>query len=226
MLKIVKIVDLSLPLNIDTPIYPGDPKPDVTVATTIEHEGYNLFNLHLGTQTGSHIDAPYHFNNQGATVDAVELKQCFGNGLVIDVSHKQANEAIVLADVVGFAEQLSRCDIVLLKTGWDSTRGTEAFFTHPYLSLEAADYILSKDVKTIAIDTINLDKTGGTQFPVHQRFAEVGGIIAENLAGFAAIDFEHPLISVLPLNLTACDGSPVRAVAIQAQWSADNTYSA
>ena len=63
MHKIKKIVDLSWEFTADTPIYPGDPEPSVTVATTLENEGYNLSTLVMGTQTGSHVDAPYHFSN-------------------------------------------------------------------------------------------------------------------------------------------------------------------
>ena len=65
MHKIKKIVDLSWEFTADTPIYPGDPEPSVTVATTLENEGYNLSTLVMGTQTGSHVDAPYHFSNEG-----------------------------------------------------------------------------------------------------------------------------------------------------------------
>lgn len=45
MRKIKKIVDLSWEFTAETPIYPGDPEPSVTVATTLENEGYNLSTL-------------------------------------------------------------------------------------------------------------------------------------------------------------------------------------
>lgn len=214
MIKLNKIVDLSLVLNPETPIYPGDPKPEMSVATTIENDGYNLFNLILGTQTGSHIDAPYHFDNNGKTVDNIDLKLCFGTGLVIDVSNKKSNEPIFLEDIIPFSANIEHCSIVLFKTEWDKNKGTDLFFEHPYLSVEAGEYLLNKGIKTVAIDTINLDKTGGTSFPIHAMYAEADGIIAENLANFGSIDFEHPTISILPLNLAGCDGSPVRAVAM------------
>lgn len=54
MRKIKKIVDLSWEFTAETPIYPGDPEPSVTVATTLENEGYNLSTLVMGTQTGTH----------------------------------------------------------------------------------------------------------------------------------------------------------------------------
>jgi kynurenine formamidase len=215
MFKFQKIVDLSLPLNASTPIYPGDPQPKFSVATTLEQEGYNLFNVHLGSQSGSHVDAPYHFNNSGGTVDQVALSQCFGNGLVIDATCKRSMEAIDVIDIEPFAEKLDQVDIVLFRTDWDRHIGSDTFFEHPFLTESGAKYLLQLGIKTVAIDTINLDKTGGTEFPVHILFASQGGLIAENLCNFKAIDFENPVISILPLNLTGCDGSPVRAVAIQ-----------
>lgn len=51
MFQCKKIVDLSLPLTNNTPIYPGDPEPNISVATTLEQEGYNLHYLHIGSQT-------------------------------------------------------------------------------------------------------------------------------------------------------------------------------
>jgi len=215
MINPLKIVDLSLVLNTDTPIYPGDPKPKISVATTIKNEGYNLFNLALGSQTGSHIDAPYHFDDNGKTVDNIDLKLCFGTGLIIDVTKKGQNEEILLEDILPYADEIDDCKIVLFKTCWDKKIGTDAFFEHPYLSIKGAEYLLAKGIMTIAIDTINLDKTGGSSFPIHDLYAKAEGIIAENLANFSSIDFKNPLISLLPLKLAGCDGSPVRAIAIE-----------
>ena len=81
MRKIKKIVDLSWEFTAETPIYPGDPEPSVTVATTLENEGYNLSTLVMGTQTGTHVDAPYHFSNSGETIDNMELDFFLGEAV-------------------------------------------------------------------------------------------------------------------------------------------------
>jgi kynurenine formamidase len=215
MFNIENIIDLSLPLMEDTPIYPGDPKPYFSIATTLENEGYNLFNLVLGSQSGSHVDGPYHFNNNGSTIDKVNLKLCLGQAVVIDVSGKQKNEKIALADIAPYASEIDKVRIVLFRTDWYKKIGTDEFFEHPYLAEEAGQYLLNKGIKTLAIDTINLDQTGGTHFPIHDMYAAGEGLIAENLANFDKINFTYPLISVLPLSLVGCDGSPVRAVAFE-----------
>ena len=214
MPNIRKIVDLSHALTADTPVYPGDPVPNFSVATTIENEGYNLFNVIMGSQTGSHVDAPYHFNNQGATVDKMDLKYFVGQGLIVDVTHKKGKEEITLEEIVKYEKQIEESDIVLFRTNWYKKVGTNEFYDHPFLSKEGGEYLLSKGIKTAGIDAINLDNTGGTEFPIHEMYAEAGGIIAENLANLDSVDFDSPFIIFLPLKLIGCDGSPVRAVAI------------
>jgi kynurenine formamidase len=215
MLKVKKIVDLSHPLTSETPVYPGDPVPSFSVATTIENEGYNLFNVILGSQTGSHVDAPYHFSNDGATVDQMDLGHFMGNAVVIDMTNKKSKEQFTLEEVQRYEKKIEAADIVLFRTDWYQKAGTNEFYDHPFLSKEAGEYLLSKGIKTAGIDAINLDNTGGTEFPIHDMYSEAGGIIAENLAYLDRIDFEDPFIIFLPLTLIGCDGSPVRAVAVQ-----------
>lgn len=214
MRKIKKIVDLSHDLTANTPVYPGDPVPSFSVATTLDNEGYNLFTVVLGSQTGSHVDAPFHFSNKGATVEKMDLRYFLGNGLIIDVVHKKRKEEITLDEIRKHEKSIESADIVLFKTNWYKKAGTDEFYDHPFLSKAGGEYLLSKGIKTVGIDCINLDHTGGTEFPIHDMYSEAGGIIAENLANLDSVDFDSPFIIFLPLKLTGCDGSPVRAVAV------------
>ena len=215
MFKIGRIVDLSLSLTDKTPVYPGDPIPKITVATTIDKEGYNLFNVLLGSQTGSHVDAPYHFRNDGITIDKIDLKACMGKAIIIDVSRKKAMEAIEVSDLTPHAEFIKEAEIVLFRTDWYKKAGTEEFYEHPYLSEGGGRFLLTMGIKTVGVDAINLDMTGGTYFPIHDMYAQAEGLIAENLANFDKVDFINPFVIVLPLKLVGCDGSPVRAVAVE-----------
>jgi len=215
MPTIKKIVDLSHPLTANTPVYPGDPVPAFSVATTIDKEGYNLFNVFLGSQSGSHVDAPYHFSNQGATIDKMDPGYFMGKGLIIDVTFKKKKEQITLDDIKKYEKKIEKADIVLFKTNWYKKAGTQEFYDHPFLSKAGGEYLLAKGIKTAGIDAINLDNTGGTEFPIHDMYSEAGGIIAENLANLDAVDFDFPFLIFLPLKLIGCDGSPVRAVAVE-----------
>lgn len=215
MFKVKKFVDLSWDLTENTPIYPGDPEPKIEVATTIENEGYNLSSVHIGTQTGTHVDAPYHFSNEGETIDKMELDFFFGEAVVVRVTDKKAEEPITMEDIEPYKDKITEGKIVLFNTNWYKKVGTEEFFRHPYVSIEVAEYLVEKGVRFICIDTINADPTGGTEFPVHDLFAAKRLIIGENMAYLDKIDFENVVVAAFPLKIVGCDGSPVRAVAME-----------
>lgn len=216
-MKVKKYVDLSWEITKDTPIYPGDPEPDVKVATTVENEGYNLSGVYLGTQTGSHVDAPYHFSNDGATIDQMELDFFFGPAVVVRVTDKQPREKITMEDVKPYDASIEPGRIVLFNTNWYKKRGTEEFFDHPYVSEEVARYLVDKGVRFLCIDTINADETGGTEFPVHDLFSEKRLMIGENWAYFDLIDFDNVYVAAFPMKIIGTDGSPVRAVAMDVE---------
>lgn len=214
-MKVKKFVDLSWEVSENSPIYPGDPEPKVTVATTLEKEGYNLSGVYVGTQTGTHVDAPYHFSNEGETIDHMELDFFFGEAVVIRVTDKGENEQITMEDVMPYDEKIKDGTIVLFNTNWYKKRGTEEFFQHPYVSGEVAEYLVNKGVRFLCIDTINADQTGGTEFPVHDLFSEKRLMIGENWANFDQIDFENVVVAAFPMKIVGTDGSPVRAVAME-----------
>jgi kynurenine formamidase len=214
-MKIKKFVDLSWDITEQTPIYPGDPEPKISVATTLESDGYNLSSVYIGTQTGTHVDAPYHFSNEGDTIEKMELDFFFGEAVVIRVTDKKPNEKITMNDVMPYDEKIRKGTIVLFNTNWYKKVGAEEFFKHPYVSLEVAEYLVNKGVRFLCIDTINADQTGGTEFPVHDLFAEKRLMIGENWAYFDRIDFDNVFVAAFPLKIVGTDGSPVRAVAME-----------
>jgi kynurenine formamidase len=215
MFQAKQIVDLSLPVTNETPIYPGDPSPDIRTAATVEHDGYNLHRLQLGSHTGTHVDAPYHICPTGRRIDEVNLERFIGTGVVIHVTGKEEQAEIGLKDVEPYLDQLQPGKIALFHTGWSQYAGDEKYFRHPYVAVEAVRAMIDRGIRTFFIDAINIDPTGGTSFPVHEAIAAVNGVIAENLTNFQAITFPDPLICAFPLRIIGCDGSPVRAVAIE-----------
>ena len=219
MTRIRRVVDLSLAIDAQTQVYPGDPRVHFRQAATIEREGFNLLGVEMGSQTGTNCDAPYHFLESGARIDEVALELFAGPGVIVDVRGKGAREAITAADVTGHLDQVGRGTIVLFHTGWPVHYGTPEYFNHPYLGADACQVLLDRGVRTFCLDTQNIDETPddqhpGVGFPVHHLIAQAGGIIVENLTALEQIDFPDPLITVFPLRLTGADGSPTRAVAI------------
>lgn len=210
-----RIIDLSIPITTTTPVYPGDPLPVLTPAAEIDPDGYQVTSLQIGSHTGTHVDAPSHFQKDGERIDESELGKFMGSGVVIHVTGKQPEEKITLDDVREQLEKAKSGVIVLFHTGWSKHIGTDLYFQHPYLAVEVVEHLLEKGVRTFFIDALNVDPPDGSAFPVHEAITRVDGIIGENFCNFDQIDFDDPLILALPLKLEGVDGSPVRAVAVE-----------
>lgn len=214
----IPVVDLSHPIDEATPVYPGDPVVRVSPATTLAADGYNVLHLAMGSQTGTHVDAPYHFLDDGPRIDQLPLDLFLGPVVVADVRGKPAHARIEEADLAPVADRLGPGRILVLRTGWDEHWGRDAYFDHPYLSGRAAAGIVAAGVRTVGIDALSLDQTvpGGEPadgYAAHLAVLGAGGVIVENLRDLGAIAFPEPVLSVLPLRLAGADGAPVRAVA-------------
>lgn len=214
------VVDLSVAVGPRTQVYPGDPTVEFGVHATIERDGFNLLSVHMGSQTGTHVDAPYHFVETAARIDEVPLDRFVGTGVVVDATGLGPRARITWEHIAPVAQLLAPGVIVLLKTGWSAHYGTPAYFDNPFLDVDACGRMIAAGVRTFGIDAINIEETPddahpGEGFPVHHLIASVDGIIAENLTNLAAIGFDDPFISLLPLAFEGADGAPVRAVALR-----------
>lgn len=215
-----RVVDLSVVLDAGTQVYPGDPEPELAVATRIETEGFNLLTLRIGSQSGTHVDAPYHFIPDGPTLEACDLDLFVGPGVIVDVRDHGDRQPVTREDLAPYRERLGPGVLVALHTGWsDRYVGTDRYYAHPFLSPDACSGLLELGVRTVVIDALNVDETvldGQSSFPCHMEFLGAGGIFAENLTNLGAVDFADPLLSLLPIRLGGdADGAPCRAVALK-----------
>ncbi len=218
-MRIQRVVDLCVPVDSGTVVYPGDPAPRFEVHSTIERDGFNLLDVHIGSQSGTHVDAPYHFEPDGLRLDELPIERFAGPGVVVDAAGLPARGEIGWEHVAPVAGQLAPGVIVLLRTGWSAHYGTPAYFEHPFLGAEACELMLDLGVRTFCIDAINIDETPddshpGVGFPSHHLISRAGGVIGENfrLGELPQGDF---LVVCSPIRLTGADGGPVRAVAIE-----------
>ena len=216
-MRVRRIVDLSVPLGPDTQTYPGDPEPRLTHHATLRRDGYNLLALHLGSQTGTHIYAPYHVRADGTRVDALDLALCTGPASVLDLRGTSSKTPIT-ADRIG---DRPLHPIVLLHTGWARHYGTPAYFDHPFLHPDAVRHLLDSGVRTFCIDAPSIDPTPDTFLPAHLLIADAGGVIGENFRNLDLVDWPDPFVSCLPIKLVGADGAPVRAVALDLDLDRD-----
>jgi kynurenine formamidase len=221
-MRITRLVDLSVPVGAGTVVYPGDPEPALTVHSTVARDGFNLLHVAMGSQTGTHVDAPYHFDDATPRIDEVPLDRFLGPAVVVDATDAGPRGRIGWRHVEPVADRLGPGVVVLLRTDWSLRYGDPSYFDNPFLDAGACRRMLDAGVRTFCIDAINLDETPdpdhpGEGFPVHHLIAEAGGVIGENLRNLAAVDWADPFVMALPIALEGADGAPVRAVAVELQ---------
>lgn len=221
-MKIVRVVDLSHPVTSETQVYPGDPVPHLEQHSTIARDGFNLMSVSMGSQSGTHVDAPFHFDDEGKRIDELALNLFVGPAVVLDCGDLEGRQEITIASLGDKLSAVQRGDIVLFKTRWSQFYGTDEYFNNPYLNADLVEHLLGLGVLTFGLDAINIDETPdddheGVGFPAHHLIAKAGGVICENLTNLEAIDFDRPIVSIMPMKFIGIDGAPVRAVAMQVE---------
>jgi kynurenine formamidase len=219
LMAVERIVDLSHSIEAGITVYPGDPVVSLAPAATIAEDGFNVLRVHMGSQSGTHVDAPFHFLAAGARIDQLDLSLFLGRGLVIALGERAPRSPITWSDLEPFATQVRPSQLVLLHTGWSRFWGSDQYFEHPYLDAAAAGRLVDLGIRAVGIDALSIDETilagdHPTGFAAHHVLLGAGGVIVENLTNLEQVDWPDPLISVLPLKITGADGAPVRAVAI------------
>jgi kynurenine formamidase len=225
------IIDLSHPLTSSMSVYPGDPEYTCRRVASISPDGFTMHAISMGTHSGTHIDAPSHFIADGKTIDEIPLESLIGLAVVVDLRTKglKEREKIVWNDVAPFISEiahaptspieLGNAKILLLCTGWSQHWGAAKYFQHPFLDKDCAKRIIEAGFTIIGMDLLSPDDTEApdNDFGAHMEILGQGGIIAENMTNLEVlVDLQRAskiAVSLVPLNLHGCDGSPVRALA-------------
>lgn len=220
-MRVVRVVDLSIPLGPGTPVYPGDPAPATRQATRLETHGYNVLALELGSHTGTHVDAPYHLLAGGDRLEDLDLGAFVGPGVVADVRGHEPRSPIAWRELEPYAERLRAGTILALRTGWsDEHLGADRYFEHPFLDPDACSRVLELGVRTLAVDALSPDPTdgGASDLPVHRLVLGAGGVIVENLTNLGSVGVPDPVFSFAPIRLAGdADGAPCRAIALEVE---------
>ncbi|MFJ2775978.1 MULTISPECIES: cyclase family protein [unclassified Kitasatospora] len=156
------LVDLTHQVTTAMPVYPGDPAVALEPALTTATAGVNVLALHLGSQSGTHVDAPYHVDVTWPTLDGLPLELFTGPAVVADLRGLPPRTPVtpeLLGPALERAASAGEGVVLLLATGWARHWGTDAYLAHPHLTAAAAEAIVAAGVRTVGLDALSVDPT-------------------------------------------------------------------
>ncbi|MEV7022986.1 cyclase family protein [Kitasatospora sp. NPDC093558] len=153
------LVDLTHQVTTAMPVYPGDPAVVLEPALTTATAGVNVLALHLGSQSGTHVDAPYHVDVTWPTLDGLPLERFTGPAVVADLRGLDPRAAVTPELLAPALERAGEGSVLLLATGWARHWGTDAYFAHPSLTPDAAAAIVAAGFRTVGVDALSVDPT-------------------------------------------------------------------
>ena len=200
----MKIIDLSMPLNEKTPTYPEDPQIEIQQIAVIEKQGWSEKRLHLNTHCGTHIDAPAHMIRNGKTLDELPLQSFYGKGILIDVRHKPITKDLFKK------QRIMPQSVVLFFTGQSEHMHTNYYEKAKFIPQEVARELVKINVKAVGIDSFSPDQK---PYPIHKILLTHNIIIIENLVNLQQLKGKKFNLHYFPLSISLGDGAPCRAVA-------------
>jgi arylformamidase len=214
-----RLVELSHQIVEGMKTYPGLPEPKVEVLLDYEasRERYQnqaeflIASLHLCGNTGTYVDSPRHRYRDGVDLAGLPLERLVNlPTLVIDVTKAARSidgRSLQNLELAGHA--------ILFRTDFSDHWGTAAYFTNnPFLTADAAEVLVSKEVAFVGIDSLNIDDTGDPARPVHTRLLGAGIPVCEHMTNLKALPASGARLHAVPIAWVGGGTFPVRAYAI------------
>lgn len=203
----MKIYDISIPITPHMPVYPGDPPVIFEARQRIAHgDPANVSYCGMGTHTGTHIDAPFHFVDSGRKIGEIPLNLLIGRTRIVEITAPRIDE-----------EVLSEVDLddhvrVIFKTR-NSYLWSRNTFVQEYVHVTpgAARKLVENGIKLVGIDYLSIEKFGSTSFPTHLELLSNGVVIIEGL-NLSEVDAGEYELICLPMKLQDSDGAPARVI--------------
>lgn len=207
-----RIIDLTLHIEEGMSVYPGDPEVTLEPWLILDEDGCNMTHVSMGTHTGTHMDAPYHFLDGGAKVDEIPLDACVGPAVVLDFSMKNQGDSIPLSELKKYERFICQKSRILIRTDWGQQYGSAGYFeSWPCLTKEASTWLARRGIFLLGMETPSVDQRHCNEN--HLELLRAGVVIVEALVNLSLIKGNRVNFCALPLSFVGKDGSPVRAIA-------------
>lgn len=208
------IYDISVALRTGGVVYPGNPPISITAQQAISQgAGANVSRLDMGSHSGTHVDAPKHFFDDGAGVDALSLDVLMGPARLIAFADtvKSIGESDLRAhDLAGVTRLLMRTR----NSAWLASGATEFHPDYTFLAPDGAAYLVSLGIALVGVDYLSVEQFHSGHHRTHRTLLERGVVIVEGLVLTEPPPGDYEL-RCLPLKLSGLDGAPARAVLVK-----------
>jgi len=204
----MKIYDISRVISNEALVYPGDDQLAMTPQYEIGADSpCNITKLVNWTSHFlTHVDAPYHFDKDGETLDEVELSRWIGPALVFEMT-----EASITGEFIN-SLNLPRDINVLFKSRHSAPYFKGQFDeNHVHITKSGADALVASGINLVGLDYLSVEEFGNEDYPAHRTLFAHNILILEGIDLSAVAPGQYNLIA-LPLKIIAGDGSPVRAI--------------
>lgn len=201
----IRWIDVSIPMRPGMTVWPGDVEFRYEPTSRIaDGAGANVSSITLSTHTGTHVDAPWHFEDDGKRLHEVDTAVFFGEARVLDLTEADR----VTADALGREPLPPR---VLLKTR-NSLYPVDGPFRTDYVAVEedAAARMVDEGVRLVGVDYLSVAPYKQAGQETHHLLLRAGVFIVEGLV-LKDIPAGPCQFTVLPLPLVDADGAPCRA---------------
>jgi kynurenine formamidase len=210
-------IDLSHPLSETMPRVPMMDAPSFPKARSQPGDPMNLTEMHMAVHCGTHVDSPYHFIGDGPAFEQIPLDRLYGGGVVWRIEAEPL-QVIEPADLEDRQPEIRSGDILLLDTGWADLAGTDRYREHPSLSPAAAEWMVAKRIKLLAVDFGTPDlpphrRPSNFNWPVHQILLSRGVLVAEHVTNVRPLAGRRVDALFMALNIEGSDGAPARVIA-------------
>jgi arylformamidase len=204
--------DVTLTISPELPVWPGDSPFVIERVETIDGGGNaNVSVVKMGVHTGTHVDAPDHFLNDGITVDQLPLDLLVGRAYVLHLPDVD----IVDAKVLEQADIPPRTRRILFKTrNSDYWARGESKFQENFVALseDAAEFLVNRNVRLIGVDYLSVAPYGNSK-PIHEILLKAGVVVIEGL-NLTDVSQGRYTLHCLPLKIAGAEGAPARAILV------------
>ena len=207
-----KIIDLTLPINQKMSGVSIEPTKILSV------DGWNATTLHLYSHSGTHMDAPIHFEVNDQTIDKLPLNRLISKAWVVDLRHIEPKAEILVSDLDHIATHFKAGESIILHTAWSKKLGTPAYRDDlPRISKDLAYWLGDKKVNILGVEPPSVADVNNIEevTEIHNILMKNDIIIIEGLCNLEQITQSRVTLIALPLKVEDGDGAPSRVIALE-----------